>query len=71
MAFENEFYTLAFLKAFAKSASDYADRESALLWKVASEYSDEEAETYYDRLNKEAARIAANKDFSDKALCGI
>ena len=70
MAFENGFYTLAFIKAFAKSAADYADRESALLWKIASEFSEQEAECYYDRLNEEAARIAACGDFPEKVFCG-
>ena len=56
---ENEFYTVAFLKAFAGSADVYADRESALLWKVAAESSVEDADICYERLNKEAALIAS------------
>ena len=70
MAFENEFYTLAFLKAFSKSAADYADRESALLWKITSEFSAQEAELYYDRLNEEAAKIAAGGEIPENAPCG-
>ena len=59
MTTENEFYTVAFLKAFAQSADVYADREAALLWKVASESSVEEADICYDKLNEEAAQIAS------------
>ena len=56
---ENEFYTIAFLKAFGKSPEVYADRESALLWQIASEKSVTEADSWYRRLNQEAALIAA------------
>ncbi len=56
---ENEFYTVAFLKAFAGSAEVYADRESELLWKVAMECSVEEADICYEKLNEEAAQIAS------------
>ena len=59
MTYENEFYTIAFLKAFGKSEDVYADRESALLWKIASEESVQDADTCYRRLNQEAALIAA------------
>ena len=59
MTYENEFYTIAFLKAFGKSPEVYADRESALLWQIASEDSVQEANTCYLRLNQEAAEIAA------------
>ena len=37
MTLENEFYTIAFLKAFAKSENEYAERESALILKIADE----------------------------------
>ena len=59
MISENEFYTLAFLKAFGESPEVYAERESALLWQIASEDSVQEANTCYLRLNQEAAEIAA------------
>ena len=59
MISENEFYTIAFLKAFGKSPEVYAERESALLWQIASEDSVQEANTCYLRLNQEAAEIAA------------
>ena len=59
MIYENEFYTIAFLKAYGKSPEVYADRESALLWQIASEKSVTEADTCYRRLNQEAALIAA------------
>ncbi len=59
MTYENEFYTIAFLKAFGKTPEVYADRESALLWQIASEKSVTEADTCYRRLNQEAALIAA------------
>ena len=59
MTSENEFYTIAFLKAFGKSEEVYADRESALLWKIASEESVQDANTCYRRLNQEAAVLAA------------
>ena len=59
MSYENEFYTIAFLKAFGKTPEVYADRESALLWQIASEKSVTEADTCYRRLNQEAALIAA------------
>ena len=59
MTYENEFYTIAFLKAFGKSAEAYADRESALLWRISSEKSVKEANICYRRLNQEAALIAA------------
>ena len=71
MAFENEFYTLAFIKAFAKSAAEYADRESALLWKISAELSPQEAECFYDRLNETAARIAAGEYVPETVPCGI
>ena len=60
MTYENEFYTIAFLKAYGKSPEVYADRESALLWQIASEKSVTEADTCYRRLNQEAALIAAD-----------
>ncbi len=56
---ENEFYTIAFLKAFGNSSEAYAERESALLWQIASEKSVQEANTCYRSLNREAAAIAA------------
>lgn len=59
MTAENEFYTVAFLKAFARSPEPYADRESALLWKVAAESSVEEADDFYEKLNEAAAQIAS------------
>ena len=59
MTYENEFYTIAFLKAYGKSPEVYADRESALLWQIASEKSVTEADTCYRRLHQEAALIAA------------
>ena len=59
MTYENEFYTIAFLKAFGKTPEVYADRESALRWQIASEKSVTEADTCYRRLNQEAALIAA------------
>ncbi len=59
MTYENEFYTIAFLKAFGKSPEVYADRESALLWQIASEKSVTEADICYRRLNREAALIAS------------
>ena len=59
MMSENEFYTIAFLKAFGKSPEVYADRESALLWQIASEKSVTEADCCYRRPNQEAALIAA------------
>ncbi len=59
MTYENEFYTVAFLKAFGESAEVYAERESALLWQIASEESVQEANSCYLRLNQEAAMLAA------------
>lgn len=59
MSSENDFYTVAFLKAFAPSREATADRESALLWEAAAESSSEAAERIFDRLNEEAARIAS------------
>lgn len=59
MTTENEFYTLVFLKAFARSEDDYADRESALMWKIASENSVIEANQCYVWLNEAAAALDA------------
>ena len=53
MTYENEFYTIAFLKAFGKTPEVYADRESALLWQIASEKSVTEADTCYSRLKND------------------
>lgn len=59
MISENEFYTIAFLKAFGKSSDVYADRESALLRQIASEKSVKDADALCRRLNREAAALAA------------
>ena len=67
MAFENDFYTVAFLKAFAKSAQEYADKESALLCKIRNEYSFQTAEYFHEKLNEEAARIAASNEYAEKS----
>ena len=57
MILENEFYTLAFLKAFAKSENDYAERESALILKIAAEDSVVDADLCYKKLNETAAEL--------------
>ena len=69
MTYENEFYTIAFLKAYGKSAEIYADRESELLWKIASESSVSEANNCYRRLNQAAAQIASGS--RDALTCKI
>ena len=62
MTLENEFYTLAFLKAFAKSEDDYAERETALILKIASEESVIDADLYYKQLNETAAELESEID---------
>ncbi|MBQ4514859.1 MAG: hypothetical protein II969_17835 [Anaerolineaceae bacterium] len=62
MILENEFYTLAFLKAFAKSENDYAARESALILKIAAEDSVIDADLCYKKLNETAAELESEID---------
>ena len=62
MILENEFYTLAFLKAFAKSENDYAARESALILKIAAEDSVIDADLCYKKLNETAAELESEND---------
>ena len=62
MTLENEFYTIAFLKAFAKSENEYAERESALILKIADEDSIIDADLCFKKLNETAAELESEID---------
>ena len=70
MTYDDEFYTIAYLKAFSKSADMYAERESAYLWRITAESSVSEANSCYMRLNNEAALIAARSNEAQTSKIG-
>lgn len=59
MTFENEFYTAAFIKAFAENTPECREREAALISRIANLSTPEEADACRAALNENARRIAS------------